>query len=356
MTRPLDKHIDSQELNALVPSSSDARFALQGLSFGDVRVAKIHVRTCPDCSGKVSKYRQLITFTSSPSVTTLKDKHCPFDEDVDWFEVAAGLWPSLKAAQLIGHAALCDHCGTRLRAAAFLYNDEPTPEEAKLLSELKTPDRPESPPFSWHWPAKQGLIRLMAPAVAILSVVLIVIALQWTARPRFSGQEFAVFAVHAHQQYAIGNVGLEVRSNSQEALNQWLQQKLSFEVALPATPPADGEVRPFQIEGARLIQTANQPSAFIAYQMDTGPATLIVTPETVAVASGGVEAKFKTVSFHYATVEGYKVVTWTQHRRSYALVSEEGNSTQKSCMVCHSAMGDRDLTNTPTPLLKSLAQ
>jgi len=49
-------------------------------------------------------------------------------------------------------------------------------------------------------------------------------------------------------------------------------------------------------------------------------------------------------------VEGYKVVTWSLHGRTYALVSEEGNSTQRSCMICHSPMRDRDLSQTPTPL------
>jgi hypothetical protein len=196
----------------------------------------------------------------------------------------------------------------------------------------------------------------MAPVVAVIIIVVAVIAFQWTTRPAISGPEFAAFAVHAHEQYAIGNVGLEVRSNSQQALNDWLQKKLPFQVALPANPPAADDVRPFQIEGASLIQAAGRSSAFIAYQMDTGPASLVVTPETVAVASGGVEARYKTVSFHYATIEGFRVVTWTQHGRSYALVSNEGNSTQKSCMVCHSAMKDRDLSNTPTPLVKSLEQ
>lgn len=61
-------------------------------------------------------------------------------------------------------------------------------------------------------------------------------------------------------------------------------------------------------------------------------------------------ADFKKVSFHYATVEGYKVVTWSLHGLTYALVSREGNNTQRSCMVCHSAMRDRDLTHTPSPL------
>ena len=84
--------------------------------------------------------------------------------------------------------------------------------------------------------------------------------------------------------------------------------------------------------------------------MQSGPASLVVTPDSVAIASGGVEARFKQVTFHYATVEGYKVVTWSQHGQTYALVSQEGNSTQRSCMVCHSAMRDRDLDRTPTPL------
>jgi hypothetical protein len=84
--------------------------------------------------------------------------------------------------------------------------------------------------------------------------------------------------------------------------------------------------------------------------MDSGPASLIIAPYAVSVASGGVEAHFNKLTFHYRTVEGLKVVTWSQHGLTYALVSQEGGATQKSCMVCHSAMRDRDLTNTPTPL------
>ena len=66
---------------------------------------------------------------------------CPQDQDVDWYEVAAGLWPESKANQLILHAALCNHCGPLLRAATSV-DDEATPEEEKLLAELKSPSRP----------------------------------------------------------------------------------------------------------------------------------------------------------------------------------------------------------------------
>ena len=103
------------------------------------------------------------------------------------------------------------------------------------------------------------------------------------------------------------------------------------------------------------MQVGGKTAAFIAYQMPTAKmpkaaVSLIVAPDSVAVASGGVVADFRKVSFHYASVEGYKVVTWSVHGLTYALVSEEGNNTQRSCMVCHSAMKDRDLSQTPAPL------
>jgi hypothetical protein len=103
------------------------------------------------------------------------------------------------------------------------------------------------------------------------------------------------------------------------------------------------------------LQVEGKTAAFIAYQMPTAKmpkaaVSLIVAPDSVAVASGGVVADFRKVSFHYATLEGYKVVTWSLHGLTYALVSQEGNNTQRSCMVCHSAMRDRDLSHTPTPL------
>jgi anti-sigma factor RsiW len=165
-----------------------------------------------------------------------------------------------------------------------------------------------------------------------------------------SGPEYAQFAVNTHKQHAQGSLALDVRSDSQQTLNEWFKAKSQFPLALPASPAVPGEERPYRLEGARLVPVGGKTAAYIAYQMQTGPVSLMVTPDSVAVASGGVAADYKKVSFHYRTVEGYKVVTWSLHRQTYALVSQEGNSTQRSCMVCHSAMRDRDLSHTPTPL------
>ena len=348
MGRPLDRHIDNKELAALVPSPLESVPGPQGLSPDAIREAERHAQSCPDCSRKVSKYRQLVNLAPNVAFSNAAppQANCPKVEDVDWYEVAAGLWPELKARQLILHAALCDHCGPMLRAATSL--DEPTPQEEKLLAQLKRPSRPDLAPE----PARLSLprwqfVRWLVPAAALIAVVAV-----FAMRPPslLSGPKLAKFAVAAYKQQADGSLALDVRSDSQQTLNEWFKTKASFSLALPMSPALPGEERPYRLEGARLLPLGSKTAAYIAYQMGSGPVGLVVTPDSVAVASGGVEVDFKKVSFHYGMVERYKVVTWSINGLTYALISQEGNSTQQSCMVCHSAMGDRDLSHTPTPL------
>jgi hypothetical protein len=352
LRRSLDKHIDHEELDALVPWSALTGQELHGLSPEAIREAELHVNSCGECSGKLVKYRRLVEQLSNVVVSEAAPPggECIQGKDVDWHEVAAGLWPELKARQLIMHAALCDHCGPLLRAATAA-NDDPTPQEEKLLAELKAPSRPDlvprpGRPSARRWP----YMRWLVPAVALILIVAALVT-WWPSSPRpLSGAKFAEFAVSTHRQHAQGNLALDVRLDSQQMLNEWFRAKSPFSLALPASPAAPGEDRPYRLEGARLVQVAGKPAVYIAYQMQTGPAGLVVTPDSVAVASGGLQVDYKKVTFYYRTVEGYKVVTWSLHGRTYALVSQEGNNTQRSCMVCHSAMRDRDLSQTPTPL------
>ena len=364
MGGPFNKHIDNRELNALVPSSFENGHKLQGLSPDALLQAERHVRSCADCSSKVSKYRQLVNMVSivAASNGTPRGAGCPKDEDVDWHEVATGRWPELKAKQLIMHAALCDHCGPLLRAATSVV-DHPTAEEEKMLAQLAAPTRPvaqarrdRSPqtglPPVWRRVLSWNV--LVPVAGSVLFFAALIGFFRSTSKP-LSGPNYAEFAVATHRQHVEGKLPLEVRSASQQALNEWFKENSRFPLALPASPAAAGDARPFRLDGARLVKVAGKPAALIAYEVWTPklqmtPASLIVTRDSVALASGGVQVDFKKVSFHYSTVQGYKVVTWSMHGLTYALVSQETNSTQGSCMVCHSAMRDRDLTHTPGPL------
>lgn len=321
-----------------------------GLSPQAVREAEDHVKACPDCREKVSKYQQLVNRLSNAVVTEAAPPGADCPNDVDWHEVAAGLWPEFKAKQLMMHAALCEHCGLLLRAAASV-DDAPTPREAKLLAELRAPSRPvfvpqrvppsRSPRWFRPW---------LVPALALTVIIFMVSTRPPSAPKLFSGEKLAEFAVDTHRQYARGNLALEVHSDSEPMLNEWLKAKAPFPLAMPASIAAPGEERPYRLEGARLVPVGGKTAVYIAYKIQTHPVSLMVTPDSVANASGGVEASFKKVTFHYQTVEGFKVVAWSLHGNTYVLVSQEGNNTQRSCMVCHSAMRDRDLTQTPTPL------
>jgi len=347
--RPADRHIDNKELNALLSPSLEGEQQLHGLSADAVREAERHVESCGNCGRKVSKYRQLVNRSSNVVVSEAAPPGAGCPKNVDWHEVAAGLWPEAKAKKLIMHAALCDHCGPLLRAATSV-DDDPTPQEERLLAELRAPSRPDPVPRPVRPSARWPYMRWLVPALALIVIVGVSVRRPPSSRTPLSGQKFAEFAVSTHRQHAQGGLALDVRSDSQQTLNEWFKAKSPFPLALPASPPAPGEERPYRLEGARLVQIGSKSAVYIAYQMETGPVSLMVTPDSVADAAGGVKVDFKKVSFHYRMVEGYKVVTWSLRERTYALISQEGNSTQRSCMVCHSPMRDRDLSQTPTPL------
>src|SRR5260370_1648239 len=125
LRRKVEKDIDKEELNAVVSPSPEGEQQLHGLSADAVREAERHVKSCRDCSGKVSKYRQLVNRSSNVVVSEAArpGADCPNDRDVNWHEGAAGPWPESKAKHLIMHAAPCAHSGPLLRAATSGYHD-----------------------------------------------------------------------------------------------------------------------------------------------------------------------------------------------------------------------------------------
>ena len=355
MGRPFDKHIDEQELNTLVPSRSNEGQRVYGPVSVSIREAAGHLASCRECRRKVAQYRQIVDRRHVGAFEIQAPQpDCP--ADMDWHEVAAGLWPELRTQQLITHAAQCAHCGALLRAAA--PDGEPTAQEEEFLAQLKAPARPVLPARKEAAAAQPDLSiwrrfldwKMFVPACALLVLIAVLSATRPSSSSPIAGIEFAQFAASTHAQHSQGRLALDFQSDSQKLLNEWLHGKPEFSLALPGSSRDSRQDLPYRIEGARMLEIRNKAAVYIAYRMEASPVSLIVTPVSAAIASGGVEAAFKKVSFHYYTIQNYKVVTWSVHGLSYALVSQEGNKTQRSCMVCHSAMRDRDLSNTPTPL------
>jgi CHAT domain-containing protein/tetratricopeptide (TPR) repeat protein len=142
LTRPFDKHLDSDELDGLV--------ALQGTSAADtgppsepvLREAQRHVESCQDCSRKLQRHqfvhREILRMRMpNPSPPTPR---CI--RDAEWLKVAAGVLPEAMTRELMKHAAQCGHCGPLLKNAAETLVDETNPSEEAWVASLRS-TRPE---------------------------------------------------------------------------------------------------------------------------------------------------------------------------------------------------------------------
>jgi len=142
LTRPFDKHLDSDELDKLVSPQGTSAPGSEQLSEQDMGEAQRHVESCQACTRKVQVHRSvqgeiLRMRAANPSPPT---PECI--GDAEWLEVAAGLLPEAKARELMRHAAQCGHCGPLLKKAAEVLMDETTPREEASLASLRSA-RPE---------------------------------------------------------------------------------------------------------------------------------------------------------------------------------------------------------------------
>jgi CHAT domain-containing protein/tetratricopeptide (TPR) repeat protein len=142
LTRPFDKHLDSNELDGLVSSYASSVADSGRLSEQALGEARSHVESCQDCSRMVQMHKsvqgEILRMSESSSVPPGPD--CVADSE--WVEVVAGLLPETKSRELMKHAARCGHCGPLLKNAAETLADEVTPEEETVLASLSSA-RPE---------------------------------------------------------------------------------------------------------------------------------------------------------------------------------------------------------------------
>jgi len=351
LRRRPEKHIDSEELNALVPSRREGAMRTGRLLPAASQELQLHLDSCADCRERLRRYQRLVNGISHiKPASGVPGPDCPDPEDVNWDEVVAGQWPELKARQLILHAATCDFCGEQLKHAA--RQRQSTPEKKSLLATPPVPaDLISSPENHWlHFVS----LKMLAGGLALLVILGLWRAIPDRSSSPLSGPEIAQLAVATHRQHAAGHFPLQMLTGSSQNLNEWLQANSRVTVAMPALSAAETP-QVYRPEGVRLLQVNRETAAYVAYEAttpDSAPANvgLVVAPSSAAIASGGDEVDFPKVSFHYTTVDGFKVVTWTVHGMTYALVSQEARTAQRSCLVCHSSLQDPALHRSPTLL------
>lgn len=138
MTRPLDRHLDCDELDALVASQSPSVTSTGPFPTQKVEEARRHVASCQDCERKVRMHKFVQSEISQPRTLGGVSRSPECIDTSEWVRVAAGLLPENKTRELMNHAARCGHCGPLLRTATDTLSDDATREEETLVANLKT--------------------------------------------------------------------------------------------------------------------------------------------------------------------------------------------------------------------------
>lgn len=193
---------------------------------------------------------------------------------------------------------------------------------------------------TFHVNTRRGAFALAA------AITVVILAGLWIAKGREPKpnppSEFAMMAVDTHVRHLRGQLPFEIASSSPEAISGWFAGKVPFSVKLPTYQESSGQDKLYSLEGARLVGFKNDYAAYVAYQMSKRPISLVVTSDTVATPSGGEGIVSNGLTFHYDSIDGLKVISWSDKGLTYALVSDLEERGQESCVVCHAGTKDRD--------------
>lgn len=190
-----------------------------------------------------------------------------------------------------------------------------------------------------HLPQFVPRLRVLVPA---LLVMIIGVALVPNVVRQVHAASYKDTAVSNHRSYLAGDLPLGIRSSSSEEITAWLANKVPFPVRLPDSQLAQGGKPTYRLVGARLVAYEGSPTALVIYEgiITKDTISLLIASNHSAVVAGGEEVHSGELTFHYCSSSGFKVITWSTHGLSYALVSDVSGPAQASCMVCHQNMAD----------------
>jgi anti-sigma factor RsiW len=185
-----------------------------------------------------------------------------------------------------------------------------------------------------NWERKQKLRRWVP--IAAVAALMIVLVTAWFST-RQSG--FEKFAAQAHRDFARGVFPLDVASTEPQTVSNWLEPRVPFHLTLPNYP--EGGKKRYALAGARLMQYRGQEVAYLAYEMDRKPISLLISSSSRIIPSGGESYQSGGLTFYFSSEQGLRIITWKDKGLAYAQVSNLDVKGAESCVICHGAAGER---------------
>jgi anti-sigma factor (TIGR02949 family) len=225
--------------------------------------------------------------------------------------------------------------GLRARVAGILsseaYEIVRAPERLRrrILRVLASPVRGfAQPALRWRQLAAVALVTLLALLFVPMTV------------QRVRANAFVETAAETYHSYLEGNLPMEIHTSSAAEVTAWFAGKVPFHFQLPESQPAASGPQTYRLVGSRLVNFRGKYAALTTYEMKDQKISLLVVSDESARAEGGEEVRSGRLTFHDHTVDGLKVITWSNHGLTYALVSSLPGSARQSCLVCHQNMAD----------------
>jgi anti-sigma factor RsiW len=179
----------------------------------------------------------------------------------------------------------------------------------------------------WRWAA--------AAAAALVAI------LPFSFQKQVEAGGFATFAADSHLRYVQGLSPLDVRSSDASEVSRWMSARLPFHLELPEYPQDGGGPKPYHLEGARVMQFDNVDIAYLAYQMDNRPISLLIASAAGAQPSGDQIHRSGNLDFHFKSDRGLQLITWRDKGLVYALASDIQSAGAQSCIICHGSAEER---------------
>jgi mycothiol system anti-sigma-R factor len=187
------------------------------------------------------------------------------------------------------------------------------------------------------WSSGHSAYRWSALVAAILLVAAGLLPVPGILR-QVSANSYIETAVTTHRCSLNGELPLEIKSESPDAVTAWFVGKVPFDFRLPSSTQEPAHEQVYRLIGGRLVNYKGGYAALVSYQMQLQKISLLVSSSKSAVATGGEEVHSGGIVFHYSKQQSFTVITWSNHGLTYALVSSLPGSGRRSCMVCHQNM------------------